>query len=203
MFLLLAAKEESLLCFKDQILEITRRNPNIKVAVFLSRRPAETMRKTNVSWQFYNRRLDMDFLQQEFSQYRRLSFYICGPEKMTGQLTEGIGTWKGKRVRVYSENFGTQKKSTRNRDKSKGITVHFAKSNKTVQWDHEYMNILEFAESQDVRLEAGCMFGECGACSTKLISGSVEYHHQTATSPVKGNCLPCSCFPTSNITLNA
>jgi ferredoxin len=103
---------------------------------------------------------------------------------------------------MYSESFGTEKPGIKIQDGSKEFNVHFAKSKKTVQWDHEYTNILEFAESQDVTMEAGCMFGECGACSTQLISGSVDYHHQTATNPVKGNCLPCSSFPTSDITLN-
>jgi ferredoxin-NADP reductase len=201
--LMLAVKEEELLCFQDQLIEISARNPNLKVYVFLSRKAAEALAKTNVSWQFFNKRLDMDFLKQQFSNHRKLSFYICGPEKMTAELTEGIISWKGRRASVYTENFGTQKVGVKIQDGSKELNVYFAKSNKAVQWDHDYHNILEFAESHDVKLEAGCMFGECGACSTQLISGSVDYHHQTATSPAKGNCLPCSSFPTSDITLNA
>ena len=70
-------------------------------------------------------------------------------------------------------------------------------------WDNDYTNLLEFAESNGVSLEAGCMFGECGACNTKLESGDVTYNYNTAVKPAKGNCLPCSCHPKSDIRLNA
>ena len=62
-----------------------------------------------------------------------------------------------------SESFGTQKKTKNQPDLNKEIQVHFTKSDISVAWDDEYANILEFAESNGVSLEAGCMFGECGA----------------------------------------
>jgi len=145
----------------------------------------------------------MDSLKELLPHHRRLSFYICGPQRMTAQLIAGIQLWKGKRANVYIENFGTHKKPVKIHNKSKEIKVHFLKSNKAVEWDHEYTNILEFAESQDVKLEAGCMFGECGACSTRLASGDVAYNYQTATNPARGNCLPCSCHPTTDIAIDA
>ena len=201
--LILAAREENLLCFKNEIQLISQKMPNLKVFVFISQKPAGSIKKIHDSWKFFDKRLDLNNLKELLPQRRRLSFYICGPEGMTAQLVTGIQSWKGKRARVYTENFGTQKKFLKLNDESKELKVHFLKSNKTVQWDHEYMNILEFAESQDVKMEAGCLFGECGACSTKLARGDVGYNYQTATIPTKGRCLPCSCRPITDITIDA
>jgi ferredoxin-NADP reductase/sterol desaturase/sphingolipid hydroxylase (fatty acid hydroxylase superfamily) len=200
-YLILAAKEENLLSFKEEIHQICKDHPNIKVHLFFSRKPAVHMNKEYSSWQYHSQRLDPDSLKAILPHKNNFSFYICGPEIMTASLMDGIKSWKGIGSAIHTESFGTQKKSKNQLDLNKEIQVHFTKSDITVAWDHEYANILEFAESNGVSLEAGCMFGECGACSTKMEKGSVDYNYQTAIKPVQGNCLPCSCFPTSDIRL--
>jgi ferredoxin len=77
--------------------------------------------------------------------------------------------------------------------------------NRVKQWNGimSIANLLEFGESNGIRMEAGCMFGECGACSTNIIEGKVDYNYKTATRPAIGKCLPCSCFPESDIILDA
>ena len=81
--------------------------------------------------------------------------------------------------------------------------VTFVRSGKTLQWDSEYKNLLEFAESNGISMEAGCMFGECGACQVKIRGGEVEYNHPTATKPQDSHCLPCSCRPKSALHIEA
>ena len=83
------------------------------------------------------------------------------------------------------------------------VEVTFARSNRTLPWDSESRNLLEFAESNGIAMEAGCMFGECGACSTRIDHGDIEYNYTTAMQPKPGHCLPCSCRPKSAITLEA
>jgi ferredoxin-NADP reductase len=200
--LILAVKEENLLNFKEEIHKICTDHPNIKVDLFFSQKPVENLNKIYSSWQYHNKRLNIESLKTILPNKKNFSFYICGPEKMNRSLIAEINLWKGKRAKIYTENFGIEK-STKNRIQSdKEIQVHFTKSNKTVTWDHDYNNILEFAESNGVSLEAGCMFGECGACSLKIGKGSVGYNYHTAVKPVKGNCLPCSCHPTSDLSLD-
>ena len=201
--MILAAKEENLLCFKNEIFEIYRDHRHVDVHVFMSQKPAVEMQKKYHSWHFYHQRLDIDVLKEILPIKGDFSFYMCGPEKMTSSLHREIDSWKGKHTTIYTENFGSETKPGKPQDKSKRIQVHFSKSEKMVEWDHEFTNILEFAASNEVNLEAGCMFGECGACSTKIVEGSVAYNYQTATYPAKEHCLPCSCHPTTNITLEA
>ena len=201
-FLILAAKEEKLLCFQEEIHELEKIHPKIRIDVFFSKGSPTDIINEFPSWDFHDKRLDIDSLKELLPAEKNYNFYICGPEQMTTYLIHEIGLWKGKRSKIYTESFGIQNnKNFTTTDKE--VQVHFIKSNKTVMWDNDYTNLLEFAESNGVSLEAGCMFGECGACSTKLESGDVIYNYNTAVKPAKGNCLPCSCHPTSDIRLNA
>ena len=201
-YLILGARGEDYLCFKDEIKQICKDNPKINVHLFFSRETKKSHNDLPESWKYYNQRLDMQSLKSILQKGKNFNFYICGPEKMTQTLVEEITIWKGKQSPIHTENFGQNNANINPIDNKKVIQVHFVKSNKTVEWDHDYRNILEFAESNDIRLEAGCMFGECGACSTKLVSGNVGYNYETATKSVKGNCLVCSCHPISDISLD-
>ena len=201
-YLILAVKDTAHLCFKEEIDQLCERNPKIKVHVFFSLDPKLDF-DWNLSWEYYHQRIDIEKLKSILPINNQFGFYICGPEKMTAQLVEGIAEWKGRESRIYTESFGTHADSTLPNDKGQIMQVHFQRSDKTVQWDHEFKNILEFAESNEIILDAGCMFGECGACSTKLISGTVEYNYETAAKPVTGNCLICSSRPSSDVILDA
>lgn len=202
-FVILAVKERNLLIFKDELTQICHNNKNIKVHVFFSREPLTDKRDIHETWEYYFKRIDIQSLKSILPERRHFNFYICGPEKMAEYLISEITAWKGKQCPIHTEAFSTNRSVKTQIDSNKVMQVHFMKSNKTIEWDHDYRNILEFAESNDIHLEAGCMFGECGACSTKIVSGSVDYNYNTAIKPAKGNCLPCSCHPVSDINLDA
>lgn len=202
-YLILAVKEKGLLCFEDEIKHLCKNNPTIKVHLFFSRDPMADMEGLPDSWQLHNNRIDIHSLKSILQKGKHFNFFICGPEKMMEYLVNEIDIWKGKNSPVQKETFQVSQVGQNQIVNKKVIQVHFAKSNKTVEWDHESRNILEFAESNEIRMEAGCMFGECGACSTKVVAGDFDYNYETATKPVKGNCLPCSCHPVSDISLDA
>ena len=81
--------------------------------------------------------------------------------------------------------------------------VQFRRSQRTIQWTPEAHSLLDFALENDIEINAGCKYGDCGTCLTSLLSGSVEYEHVTGVEPDPGTCLPCSCKPTSSIVLDA
>ena len=201
--LMLAVKERRLLCFADEIKQICKNNPKIKVHLFFSRDPMAGKEDIPDAWECHHNRIDIQSLKSLLHKGKHFNFFICGPEKMMESLVNEIGIWKGKNSPVHTETFRAMQADQYQADHKKVIQVHFARSNKTVEWDHEYRNILEFAESNEIRMEAGCMFGECGACSTKVVAGNIAYNYETAAKPVKGNCLPCSCHPLSDISLDA
>ncbi len=202
-YLLLAAKDNNLLCFKEEIMQICQNNRNIVVHVFFSQQNVKQETELQQSWTLHNKRIDLEALKQVLPNNKNFNFYICGPNRMMEVLTKEIASWKGKQSPIYTETFGVHNENAQATENKKVVNIHFSKSNKTIEWDPDFKNILEFAESNDIRMEAGCMFGECGACSTKLAAGTVDYNYETATKPVKGNCLPCSCHPSSDITIDA
>jgi ferredoxin-NADP reductase len=201
-FLFLSVKEENMIPFKEELMQVCQDHPNMVVHVFFSQVKDRSIIKENSHWQYHAGRLQMDDIKRLLPGMHKIDFYLCGPQQMTASFTEALKSWKGKRLKVYSESFGAEKTANTHEDVDREIKVHFTRSNTTVEWDHECSNLLEFAESNGVSLEAGCMFGECGACSTKIESGTVNYNYHTAATPDTGNCLPCSCRPVSDITLD-
>jgi ferredoxin len=63
--------------------------------------------------------------------------------------------------------------------------------------------VLELAEGQGVRIDAGCRAGSCGSCLVAVKSGEVEYLSKPEAEPEAGSCLTCICKPKSDLVLDA
>jgi ferredoxin-NADP reductase/sterol desaturase/sphingolipid hydroxylase (fatty acid hydroxylase superfamily) len=200
-YLILAVREKNLLCFREEIYQICKSNPYIRVHIFLSREAYFS--GTGEPWEYHFKRIDIQSLKQVLPVKKNFSFYICAPEEMTKTLVNDITVWKGTNSKIHTETFGSAREIISKADNTEAMTVRFLQSDKMVEWDHDFRNILDFAESNGISLEAGCMIGECGACSLRLEEGSIEYNHATAAKPAKGHCLPCSCHPASDIIIDA
>ncbi len=83
------------------------------------------------------------------------------------------------------------------------VTVTFAFSDETYAWTADDTNLLKFAEKHGVEISSGCQYGDCGTCLTDLLSGEVEYLHETGVKPEPNTCLPCSCRPKTSVVLRA
>ena len=132
---------------------------------------------------------------------------ICGPNAFMAQLSQDLLGQNVPLAHIQQEAFGPGqqiKPAPRSLvEKQNSIVIHFKKSGKSLEWDNESQNLLAFAEEHDIPMEAGCLFGECGSCKVDVDFGEVEYNYKTAYKTDCKSCLPCSCRPKSNITLNA
>ncbi|NKF50679.1 2Fe-2S iron-sulfur cluster binding domain-containing protein [Shewanella sp. WXL01] len=61
--------------------------------------------------------------------------------------------------------------------------------------------LLEALEYKKIKVFSECRNGYCGACKTKVLSGSVTYHTPPLVALEKDECLPCCCRPDSNLDL--
>lgn len=133
-------------------------------------------------------------------------FYLCGPAPMMAFITEALQQRGIENSRILTENFTTASVEETDEEPvatgSSAFTVEFRRSGKTLSWDDRFPSLLEFAEYNDIDISSGCLFGDCGTCLTKL-QGEVQYKHPTMVKPGKGECLPCSCVPASDISLDA
>jgi ferredoxin len=83
------------------------------------------------------------------------------------------------------------------------VTVTFSFSDEIHVWTDDDTNLLQFAEKHGIEISSGCQYGDCGTCLTDLLSGDVEYLHETGVKPDPNTCLPCSCKPRTSIVLGA
>ncbi len=69
-------------------------------------------------------------------------------------------------------------------------------------FNQQHVSLLDALEQKRVKLFSECRNGYCGACKTKINSGSVNYHTQPLIELEADECLPCCCTPSSDLDLN-
>jgi uncharacterized protein len=137
----------------------------------------------------------------------RYQFYICGPGAMIESLVPELIDRGVDSKDIYFESFGPS--SLKRIDKTKcehpaqAVSISFARSGKTLQWDSNFDSLLEFAEAHNIEVESGCRSGSCGGCQTGLQTGDVSYNLQPDAEITEGHCLLCISTPKNDLTLNA
>src|SRR5258708_40345847 len=96
---------------------------------------------------------------------------------MTG-ITDGLAEWGVPQKNVHFEAFGpaTVKEKTPAPTPSqtallKRLRVTFGRSNKTLQWSPESRALLDLAEANRIKIDAGCRAGSSGTCAVGVNSG--------------------------------
>jgi ferredoxin len=83
------------------------------------------------------------------------------------------------------------------------LEVTFSRSGKKVRWEPSAGNLLDFARSQNVKIDSGCCAGSCGSCVVAIKSGEVDYISPPSSPPEAGTCLTCVCRPKANLVIDA
>jgi ferredoxin len=83
------------------------------------------------------------------------------------------------------------------------LDIRLDRSGRTLVWNGQDANLLDFAERHGVAVEAGCRTGSCGTCETRLLSGTVHYAEQPDHDIAPGHCLLCVGTPQSALVLDA
>ena len=199
--------------FKDEFAALVRDFPPIQLNVCYDESTAADVQGSDYD---YAERVSVDLFKRVLS-HNRYDYYICGPRPMMDALTGDLAAWGVAEAQIFTESFGPAtashliEQSEADGAAAAGaedaasdvIEVSFARNGVTHTWDPRYKCLLEFAEAKGVSISAGCLYGDCGTCMTPLKQGAVGYNHPTEITPDEGCCLPCSCKPTSSITLEA
>ncbi|ABV36917.1 ferredoxin [Shewanella sediminis HAW-EB3] len=69
-------------------------------------------------------------------------------------------------------------------------------------FNQQHISLLDALEQKSVKLFSECRNGYCGACKTKINSGSVTYHTEPLVSLEGDECLPCCCMPDGDLDLD-
>lgn len=194
--------------FKDAVEALAARHANVRLQICYSK-PAPG----DVKGRDYHHegRVTVDLLK-ELLPSTNYDYFLCGPGPFMESLTEGLRAWGVPDSRVFFEAFGPASvKRAAKPDKKEvvasapvaGWEVTFAKSGSKAIWTGEHGSLLEFAEEQGVRIEAGCRAGNCGSCLVAIKSGEVEHLSDAGANAESGSCLACVCKPKGRLEIDA
>jgi ferredoxin len=137
-------------------------------------------------------------------------FYFCGPTAMMESLIPALINWGVPRHDLHYEAFGPASIKLSHDPSSPtapstdtAFTIQFSRSGRTLEWNGQDENLLEFAERHGVAVDSGCRAGSCGSCETGLLSGEVGYAQPPDHDIAPGHCLLCTGKPASALTLDA
>ncbi|WP_185633867.1 MULTISPECIES: FAD-binding oxidoreductase [unclassified Burkholderia] len=82
------------------------------------------------------------------------------------------------------------------------LVIRFLPSDVELSCDGE-TTILEVALAAGFIPNHSCRRGECGACKTRIVSGSVRYLSGRPEALTEGHCLSCMAIPTTNVILDS
>lgn len=134
-------------------------------------------------------------------------FYLCGPAQFMRDLYDGLRALNVADERIRFEAFGpasvkrtsvarngTQAEET-SPQATESVQVSFARSNRTVHWMPRDGSLLELAEKNGIDAPSSCRSGMCGTCSTRVLSGKVEYESEVEARIEAGAALICMAHP--------
>ena len=154
-------------------------------------------------------RIDLDLLRRSLP-HGHHEFYVCGPPPMMQSLVPALREWGVAEDDIHFEAFGPASVRPTGPATNEpaaalptSIEVRFQSSGRTLIWDGQDGNLLDFAERHDVAVDSGCRSGSCGSCETKLVSGTVHYADQPDYDIARGHCLLCVGKPRSALVLEA
>jgi uncharacterized protein len=134
----------------------------------------------------------------------RHRFYVCGPPGMMASLVPALLDWGVDKDDIRTESFGPSARGvavSAAARASVSFDVRFGNAGRTIVWDGRDANLLDFADKHGVALGSGCRTGACGACATRLVSGTVAYARTPDHAVAAGMCLPCVAVPLSDLRL--
>lgn len=192
--------------FKQELFHLKQTYPNFKITTFYNEVSMTDIQGVDFDYQGL---ISPTAIAAHL--YDATDYYICGPAPMLDFVREELVAAGVNATSVHTESFHsgldsatTEQVLPSNSGTNAEIrTIRFCKSGKTFQWDSRFTSILEFAEANDIEISSGCLFGDCGTCLTTIQEGTIKYTHPTMVKPNTGECLPCSCVPTSNLILDA
>jgi len=149
-----------------------------------------------------------------------LTVLMCGPTPWMDSMKLGFIATGVEASSVHYESFGghaADDSSDNGKDllgnagtiglgdrKAKvSFSVKFETSQIETTFDGSKSDLLAHAKANDVKIPSGCRMGNCDSCTVKLLQGTVDYKHLSASSLGPDEILPCVCVPTSDLVVQA
>jgi len=189
---------------KAELEKLAAENENIRVQVCYSRPSPDEVKGRDYH---HEGRVCIELLK-ELLPSNNFEYYLYGA--FMKSITDGLEAWGVPESDMHFEAFGPATVKKKVSPPTASETVHqarlmvvFSRSGKTIRWEPSTGNLLDFARSQNVKIDSGCCAGSCGSCVVAIKSGDVDYITQPSSPPEAGTCLACVCRPKSNLVIDA
>jgi uncharacterized protein len=187
--------------FRDEFLRLAGVLPRLSYSVFCAKGAGATDAD-----RVRSRRISMEDVLRGGTEG---DFFVCGPAPMMEFVTAGLRAAGVAGNRIRTESFGPaseafQIDTAKQASEDAGpAQVTFRRSGITLPWNPAFQSIWQLADANNIAINSGCLFGDCGTCMTRLLEGDVRYNHPTVAQPDPGTCLVCSCRPAGRVTIDA
>ncbi len=206
MTLLYGSRNENVILFKDELDEISKKCPKVKVVHVLSDKDADASADG----------LESGFITEELIRKyapdnEPYSVFICGPQQMYDFLDKELEKLNLEKKYIRHEMFGefhnpkTQADYPENVQETVKITVTIQDETRTVTGSSND-SVLQILEKNGISAPARCRSGECGFCHSHLLSGKVyvpKHLEYRRLADHKFGCIhPCCSFPLTDLEIN-
>jgi ferredoxin-NADP reductase/DMSO/TMAO reductase YedYZ heme-binding membrane subunit len=215
-YLVIAARTQHDVIFREELEYLQRRFPNLHVRVTLSN-------EVDPSWTGARGRIDAPLLSGFIPTLSSSRVYVCGPDPMMSamrRILRDLGVPEGS---ILTEAFvspgapgATEDGAPTSELGARGelplltgnaglVTLRFERSGRSVEASAGD-TVLEAAEGAGIDLPFECRSGVCGQCKTRLLSGNVTMETQDALTKgdrARGIILACQAHPTGDVVIDA
>lgn len=185
--------------FKEVIEQTAAQYKNVRLHVCYSRPGPEDLPGRDYQ---HKGRVSVE-LFKELLPSNNYDYFMCGPDAFMDGITRGLLEWQVPKENIHKEAFGPVTKIKPAAPAIAGLKVTFGRSGQTVPWQPSCSSLLEFAEANGVKIDAGCRTGNCGTCLVAIKSGKVQYSAEAAAAAESGSCLTCICLPETDLVIDA
>jgi ferredoxin-NADP reductase len=173
--------------FQDELVRLGRSLPHFTYEVCLSR--------PDPNWKGHSGRLTEEIVSQHMTDLDSPTCFLCGPKGFMDSAHQILSTLGVSEDRILQESFGGGERSAEpRRGNARGVeSVVFIQSEKVCE-NSAGSTLLDLAERNGVLIPYGCRRGVCGACATRVVSGTVQMDVEaglTAEQKNAGYVLPC------------
>jgi ferredoxin len=149
----------------------------------------------DAAWEGHTGHLTEEILSQQVIDPHSHTVFLCGPQGFMNKARQILLALGVNQDQILQESFGESKRSAEfpPQEPRPAETVVFMRSEKVCQVSAG-STLLDVAEQNDVQIPYGCRQGLCGACATRILSGTVQMDVETGLTPEQKNAgyvLPC------------
>jgi ferredoxin-NADP reductase len=197
--LLYCVRTRADIIFQNELVRLRRSLPHFTYEVCLSR--------PDPTWKGRSGRLTEEFVSQLVTDLDSPTFFLCGPKGFMHGAYQILSTLGVNEERILQESFGGGERPTESRPGEVHAveTVVFIQSGKVCETSAG-STLLDLAEKSGVQIPYGCRQGLCGACATRVLSGTVQMDVEaglTAEQKNAGYVLPCVSRPKGTVVVAA